>query len=481
MAGLLKEKGTGPLFIVEGEIDAMTISEMCGFPAIGLGSTSNKKKLIEAVHEAKESILADKDKALIIVPDKDQGGHGQKKAEEMLKAIREEGVPALIAEIPTEREDKVDANQAYRDDSEGFRDFLGAAIEKAAEFAHDPEAVLKEEQAEKLKEYEKESQAAMLDNFEAWATRRAASPYIPTGFPFLDDHLNNGLREELYILGGVPSAGKTTFALNIADKIAERGDADVLYFSLEQGNYELTSKSLSRLTWVLSTQKEKDANLPRTNMGIIESYSFTGENEAQQRIINLRQRAVDRYKAFQGRIRIIEAGKLKAEDMTREIDRHYEATGRRPVVILDYLQKLEISNSRIIDAKPRIDQAVTDLKQLSRDKQVPVIAISSLNREGYAAPGMKNLKESGDLEYSADIVLLLGFRREKGDEDLEDYIDTQSKLNPREMFVKIAKNRNGVKGQKVNMDYYAAFNYFTDSDRQGNEIPDPPKSGKQKR
>lgn len=460
-AAYLKEKGTGPIFIVEGEIDAMTISEMCGHPAIGLAGASTKGRLIAAARDAKESILSEGDKALIIIPDPDKTG--EEAAAVMLQELRGEGIPAILARIPIEEikgEKKVDANSAYMYDPEAFRDFLGAAVEKAAKFAHNPEAVQEEEREERLREYDKGNHAAILEDFEAWAIRRAAFPFIPTGFKILDASMNGGLREELYILGGVPSSGKTTIALQMADQIAESGAADVLYFSLEQGRYELTSKSLSRLSWEEATVTEREDGIPRSNMGIIASYGFAGDNEAQLRIMRLRDRAAARYRAYKGRIRIIEAGDLKAADMGEAVEAHYKATGRKPVVFLDYLQKIGIGNTRITDTKPRIDQAITELKQLSRDKQIPVIAISSLNRDGYAAPGMKSLKESGDLEYSADIVLLLSFRAKMEKGDVEDYIDKESHRVPREMVLKIAKNRNGEKGHKINIDYYSAYNRF---------------------
>lgn len=462
---LLAKEGTGPIFIVEGEIDAMTISEMCGHPAIGLGGISGKGKLIAAAKAAKAAILEDKHKALIILPDRDEKGEGT--AEAMLKELRAEGIPSIIAEIPAERAGKVDANSAYMDDRDGFRDFLGAAVEKAAMFALNPEAVQEAEREEKLREYDKGNHAAVLDEFKAWAIRRASSPFIPTGFKILDAALNGGLREELYILGGIPSAGKTTFALQIADQIAEAGAADVLYFSLEQGRYELTSKSLSRLSWEEATAEEKQKGAPRSNMGIIGSYALAGDNEGQLRIIRLRDRAAARYKAYKGRIRIIEAGELTKRDMAEAVEAHFAATGGKPVVFLDYLQKISIDNKRIIDIKPRIDQAITELKQLSREHQIPVIAISSLNRDGYSEPGMKSLKESGDLEYSADIVLLLSFRRAIGSqENSEEYIEKESNKVPREMVLKVAKNRNGAKGQRISIDYYSEFNRFKECQEQ---------------
>lgn len=461
---LLQEAGTGPIFVTEGEIDAMTISLICGYPAIGLSGTPGMYKLIEAGKKAKQSITQEAGKALIILPDNDEDETGQKAAADLLKLLREEGIPALIIESLTERaegEKKADVNSNYAKDPEGFRDRLAEAYEKGYSFAMDPEAILKEERAAKLKEYDKGTHTNIAEDFRAWAIERASKPCIPTGFKLLDGLLNGGLREELYILGGIPSSGKTTFALQLADQIAEAGE-DVLFFALEQGKYELTSKSISRLTWEEATPQERAENLPRTNIGVIEALGFKGETDAERKIQGLVNRSMNRYKSFSGRVRIIEAGsELTPSKMAEAVQLHEDMTGNKPVVILDYLQLLGIDNKKIIDPKPRIDQAVSDLARLCREKLIPVIVISSLNRDGYEKGGMANLKESGNLEYSAQVVLLLGFRRSKDSkQDLDDWIDEESLRSPREVYVKVSKHKNAEKGKPVSFDYYAAYNRF---------------------
>ena len=69
-----------------------------------------------------------------------------------------------------------------------------------------------------------------------------------TGFKLLDEELNGGIREGLYFIGAIPSLGKTTFTLQLADNIAKQNNK-VIIFSLEQSRFELVSKAISRLTW----------------------------------------------------------------------------------------------------------------------------------------------------------------------------------------------------------------------------------------
>ena len=80
-------------------------------------------------------------------------------------------------------------------------------------------------------------------------------PIKKTGFKTLDKHLDGGIRQGLYVLGAIPSLGKTTLALQIADNIAK--EHKVIIFSLEQSRFELVSKSISRLTWEKSPRKRK--------------------------------------------------------------------------------------------------------------------------------------------------------------------------------------------------------------------------------
>ena len=78
-------------------------------------------------------------------------------------------------------------------------------------------------------------------------------PIKKTRFKTLDEQLDGGIKQGLYILGAIPSLGKTTLALQIADNIAK--EHKVIVFSLEQSRFELVSKSLSRLTFEKSPRK----------------------------------------------------------------------------------------------------------------------------------------------------------------------------------------------------------------------------------
>ena len=99
-----------------------------------------------------------------------------------------------------------------------------------------------------------------------------------------------------------------------------------------------------------------------------------------------------------------------------------------------------------------------ELKRISRDFKIPVLAISSLNRASYdKSINMTGFKESGGIEYSADVLFGLQLKGVEG----QDFDVEKAKIkNPREIELKILKNRNGKTGGSLFFNYYPEFNYF---------------------
>ena len=134
-------------------------------------------------------------------------------------------------------------------------------------------------------------------------------------------------------------------------------------------------------------------------------------------------------------------------------------TGKTPLVIVDYLQIVAPYNERATD-KQNMDKAVLELKRISRDFKLPVIAVSSLNRMSYGQRiSMEAFKESGAIEYSSDV--LIGLQLRGAGEAAFDPTEAKKK-NPRQIEAVILKNRNGRVGEKIEFEYYPMFNYFTE-------------------
>ena len=128
------------------------------------------------------------------------------------------------------------------------------------------------------------------------------------------------------------------------------------------------------------------------------------------------------YEQYAYRVFISEGlGNVGVDSIRKEVELHFQVTGRKPVVVVDYLQIMAPANERSSD-KQNIDKNVLELKRLSRDQKIPIVCISSLNRDNYSQPiSMQGYKESG-----ATKVSLTHFKDRDGGE--------LSNISPRRFF-----------------------------------------------
>lgn len=216
---------------------------------------------------------------------------------------------------------------------------------------------------------------------------------LKTGFQNLDEAIQ-GVGAGLYVIGAIPSLGKTTLMHQMADNMAKAGEY-VLYFSLEQEPFELASKSVARESYLLCPESAL------TEWGVQRGY-----DDLQRR--SLVKRAMERYQeAIGDRLKIIPGiHNVSIEDIAGFVDDFIERSGRRPVVIIDYLQKIQAEGN--LTDKQRIDYVTTSLKQLQSRNRIALFVISSFNRANYMqVADYESFKESGDIEYSADAVWAL--------------------------------------------------------------------------
>ena len=129
-------------------------------------------------------------------------------------------------------------------------------------------------------------------------------------------------------------------------------------------------------------------------------------------------------------------------------------------MVVDYLQIISPHSDRATD-KQVVDHAVLELKRISRDYKLPLIAISSFNRAGYKQEAtFEQLKESGAIEYSSDIV----FGLQLAGAGKKDFDATAAKRkNPREIELVVLKNRDAAVGDTVTFEYYPMFNLFKET------------------
>ena len=295
---------------------------------------------------------------------------------------------------------------------------------------------------------------------------------ISTGFEQLDSLLDGGLYPGLYSLGAISSLGKTSLALQIGDNIAKSGQG-VLIFSLEMSRFELMAKTISRESLMRDIAENHSTRNAQTTRGILRA-NFRGNPTAEGII----KAALKDYEQWGENLTIIEGiGNVGVEHVKSELESYMAGNnGRAPVVVIDYLQILSPVSDRLSD-KQAVDRNITELKRLSRDYQIPVIGISSFNRENYNSPvSMTSFKESGAVEYSSDV--LIGLQYEGADyRDGEKESERQARIrmliervkaeasagNPVPIELKILKNRNGRIG-RVKLEFTPMFNYFMEAE-----------------
>lgn len=426
-----------PVFIVEGEIDALSIIDVGG-EAVALGSTAKVKSFLEIVKAKRPT------QPLIIALDNDEAG--EKAAGELAAGLEALKIPFYRNNPAGQYKDANDALQANRE-------ALKNAVAVAERIQDDVEQAQREA-------YLKTSTANHIQSFVDGIADSVNTPFIPTGFKELDKVLEGGLYEGLYIVGAISSLGKTTLMTQIGDQIAQgdpptRAGHDVLIFSLEMARTEIMAKSISRHTYesvLYNGGKVADA---KTTRGITTASRYKNYSQTEKDLITS---SIKEYSEYANHIYINEGiGDIGIEQIRETVRQHILFTGNIPLVIIDYLQIIEPYSERATD-KQNTDKAVKELKRISREFKAPIVAISSFNRANYKeAVGMEAFKESGAIEYSSDVLIGLQLKG-AGTKDFD--ATKAKKKEPREVELVILKQRNGRAGDSIIFDYYPLFNFF---------------------
>lgn len=419
-----------PVFVVESAICAISL-EQSGGVAMALNGLSNISKLVDFIQEKQVT-----DVKLIISLDNDDPG---KKASFSLKEKLEQlGVAVIVENVSDECKDP---NELLVKDPQRLADNIAHVLSKIHQ-------ILEDEQRKRIDEYKKNSVANRLQGFINGIADSVNTSFVSTGFDKLDNIFGGGLFEGLYVVGALSSLGKTTFVLQMMDQIAQRGN-DVLIFSLEMAETELISKSVSRLTLL------NNPSLAKTNRQITTGRYYSNYSQEEKELIT---NCINEYGSYSGNIYIRESiGDVTVATIRKMVQEHINILGRKPVVVIDYIQILRPIDPRMSD-KQAVDYNVMELKRISRDFKIPVVGISSLNRQSYKDKiSMSAFKESGSLEYSSDV--LIGLQLEgAGSEGFD--VDQAKAENPRKIEAIILKNRNGATGGKINYNFYTPYNYF---------------------
>ncbi len=240
---------------------------------------------------------------------------------------------------------------------------------------------------------------------------------VPTGFRDLDAKLSGLQKSDLIILAARPSVGKTSFALDLARNAALKHNVPVAIFSLEMSAQQLTSRMLSATafvdSWKIRTARLQDEDFAKLRDGIdkLSQAPIYIDDVPGNNIIKMRSTA----------------RRLKSE----------KGLG---LIIVDYLQLMMPTQSRNSD---NVVQQVTEisrsLKNLAREMDVPVLALSQLSRAVEARggkPRLSDLRDSGSIEQDADVVMFIHREDRYKEHDQRDGVAE----------ILIEKHRNGPTG-----------------------------------
>lgn len=412
----------GPAFLLEGTFDALSAEEL-GHPACALNGSGNREKAAALLRQLSRPA------PVLILTDNDTAG------ETWARALTDE-FPWLYRcpPVPVGK----DLNEYLCADREGAARFLSECV--ADWEAHQPPP------------YTESSAAGLMDAFRAYIEKQAARPALKTGFDKLDEALDGGLYDGLYVIGAVSSLGKTAFCMQIADQLAKQG-RDVLIFTLEMMTYELMARSISRESFQLDTSARR--RMAKTARGVLDGKRWENYTAQERAHLELAQNS---YTSYAGHLYFREGDHETGLDyIQKEVARHIAETGEKPVVLIDYLQIIAPVDVHFTD-KQNLDRIVCALKKLSRQYELTIFAISSFNRENYNLEvSMNAFKESGGIDYSADVLLGLQARG-AGRQGFN--IDEEKRKDPRELELKILKNRSAALGQPIPLRYYPAFSCF---------------------
>ncbi len=252
-----------------------------------------------------------------------------------------------------------------------------------------------------------------LDEMEAIESRGAGLSGVPTGFADLDD-LTNGLHPgQLVIVAARPGIGKSTLALDLARAASIKNGLGSVIFSLEMSQIEITMRLLSAEAGVPLSHirggrmNDQDWNRVSAKMGQVSEAPMFIDDSPNMTMMEIRAKA-------------------------RRLKQRHDLR----LIVIDYLQ-LMTSGKKVESRQVEVSEFSRQLKLLAKELDVPVIALSQLNRgpeqRNDKRPMLSDLRESGSLEQDADLVILLN-RPDLYDKDSE---------RAGEADFDVAKHRNG--------------------------------------
>lgn len=254
---------------------------------------------------------------------------------------------------------------------------------------------------------------------------------MATGFSDLDDMTSGLQKSDLIIVAGRPSMGKTTLVMNLAEYAAVQHKKPVLVFSMEMPADALVMRMIASLGRV---------NLANIRAGKLDDSDFS----RIMSVVNILSEAP---------LFIDDTPGLSPMEVRARARRLAKEHGELGLIVIDYLQLMRVPGFKVDNRTAEISEISRSLKELARELNVPVIALSQLNRSleqrSDRRPMMSDLRESGAIEQDADLIVFI----------YRDEVYNPESMDKGTAEIIIAKHRNGPVG-KIRLAFLAQHTRF---------------------
>ena len=473
--GEITSENAKPIFVVEGVIDALSIIEVGG-RAVALCSTSGARKFIEAVKSAQASNTLTT--AQFVLAMDNDGAEGARANNLLARELRTLGVKHHKTDlIKLYGEGIKDANEALTTDRTAFEanvktysnDLALGLLE--AERLEQEQGVTAEVIDDNGAIIERPNSLTVIKNngFNPFKTEQFES----TGINSFDKALGGGIAEaSLMMIAAAPGAGKTSLVLQIMYNLAKHHNRPAIFFSYDMSAERCIRRGLFREAY------RRD----RSFYGVKTKEQIESDNQLKSVWA-----AAEQEYFFEVGDKIIFA--LPADSTPRSIraeierliayNKHTNHESKPPLICIDYLQQMLASDEKQNGtSKDRMDGVIREIKEIIKEFKTPFIVVNSSNRANYRGEmGLETFKESGEIEFSADVCITMQPAKEpqlevsevlskgatvgddfeaenkKGNVDISEFVDKKlslvfkdsrpDKYGNKQVLFKVVKNRYG--------------------------------------
>tara|TARA_B100000003_G_scaffold126188_1_gene113074 strand:+ start:4401 stop:5759 length:1359 start_codon:yes stop_codon:yes gene_type:complete len=256
-----------------------------------------------------------------------------------------------------------------------------------------------------------------LDKLEELSKKQGELIGISSGFKAVDGVTQGLQQEDLIVIAGRPSMGKTSLAMNIAENVATEDEGCVLVFSLEMSSESLTSRMLASMAGI-SQQSFKSANLTDRQW----EKTIQQAKKLQSMNIHIDDKP--------------NVTPMEIRAKARRLAKQYRKSGGVKLVVVDYIQLMQMPG-RTENRVNELSDISRSLKYLAKEVNAPVIVLSQLNRAVEQRPNkrpqMADLRDSGAIEQDADLIFML----------YRDYLYSKDEDWKNVVELRLVKHRNG--------------------------------------